>query len=46
MQKGKVVEVKGKRAIVKIGKIRKQVKTKQKLKKGEIVNVFQGLAFK
>lgn len=45
-QKGVVLEVKGKKAVVEVNGEKKELRINQKLRVGEEVNVFQGLAFK
>ena len=46
IQKGKVLKVKGKTAIVLVNGIKKEVRVEDKVKVGDEINIFQRLGFK
>lgn len=45
-QKGKVLEIKGNKVLVLVDGKEKEVRVEGKIKKGEIINIFQNLGFK
>jgi hydrogenase maturation factor len=46
VQKGKVLEVKGKTAIVLVNGIKKEVRIADEVKVGDVIKVFQNIGFK
>ena len=46
IQKGKVLEIKEKTAIVLVNGIKKEIRVEDEVKIGDVINVFQTLGFK
>lgn len=46
VQKGKIIKIKGKKAIVLVNGKRKEVRIDEKVRVGDEINVFQSLGFK